>query len=111
MSKHEMIIRLLNRIELLFPLMNSIEKSLLQHNVQTKEVLNTREAAIYIGCSIWSIYRWRHNGKLKTSRPTNGRLYIERIECYNLMFLTEQISISGVASEEEKMAILNPVNN
>jgi hypothetical protein len=42
MSEIEIIIQLANRIELLFPLMNSIEKRLLQYNLQTKEVLNTR---------------------------------------------------------------------
>ena len=108
MSKHEIIIRLLNRIELLVPLINSMGERLLQYNLQTKEILNTREAANFMGCSIRSIYRWRHNGQLKTSRPNNGRLYIEKIVCYNWMLSITTVSISEKASEEEKLAILNP---
>ena len=108
MSKHEMIIKLGNRIELMVPLLKRIEKMLLPQTLQNKEVLNTKEAAIYMGCSIWSIYRLRHTGKLKTSRPNNGGLYWERSNCYNWMLSTGQLSISGKASEEEKMAILNP---
>ena len=108
MSKNEIIIRLLNRIELLVPLINSMGERLLQYNLQTKEILTTREAASYIGCSIRSIYRWRHNGQLKTSRPNKGRLYIEKIVCYKWMLSISTVSISEKTSEDEKMAILNP---
>jgi len=111
MSKNEIIIRLLNRIELLVPLINSMGERLLQYNLQTKEILNTREAANYMGCSIRSIYRWRHNGQLKTSRPNNGRLFIEKIECYNWMLSIATVCSTEKVTEAEKMSILNPGKN
>ena len=111
MSKNEIIIRLLNRIELLVPLINSMGERLLQYNLQTKEILNTREAANYMGCSIRSIYRWRHNGQLKTSRPNNGRLFIEKIECYNWMLSITTVCSTEKVTEAEKMSILNPGKN
>ena len=106
MSENEIII-LWNRIDKLYPLMRRIERRLFQKNIQSKDVLNTKEAAIYIGCSIWSIYRLRKTGKLKTSRPNKGRLYIEKIECYKYMLSITTVCITEKVSEEEKMAILN----
>ena len=110
MSENEMII-LWNRIDKLYPLMKRIERRLFQKNIQSKEVLNTKEAAIYIGCSIWSIYRLRRTGKLKTSRPNNGRLFIEKIECYNWMLSIATVCSTEKVTEAEKMSILNPGKN
>jgi len=108
MSEIEMIIQLGNRIELMVPVLKRIEKMLLQQTLLNKEVLNTKEAANYLGRSVSYLYKLRRKGQLNSSRPNNGGLYWERRDCYNWMLSTGQVSISGKASEEEKMAILNP---
>jgi hypothetical protein len=61
-----------------------------------------------MGRSVSTLYKLRHKGQLNSSRPNNGGLYWKRSDCYNWMLATGQLSISAKASEEGKMAILNP---
>ena len=108
MSKHEMIIQLGNRIELMVPLLKRIEKMLLQQTLLNKEVLNTKETAIYMGLSVSYLYELRRTYGLKANRPNNGKLYFKREDVYNWMLSTMPGNISRQVTQEEKMTILNP---
>ena len=98
MSEHEMIIRLLKRVE----------KMLLQQTLLNKEVLNTKEAANYMGLSVSYLYKLRRKNNLKANRPSNGRLYFKRIDVYNWMLSIAAVSVTEQVTEQEKLSILNP---
>ena len=99
MSEHEMIIHLLKRIE----------KMLLQQTLLHKEVLNSKETALYMGLSVSGIRRLRRKSKLPGYRPNNGRLYFKRIDVYNWMMSEAQAQAQEETQEEEaRMSILNP---
>ena len=97
MSDNEMIIQRLKRIE----------KMLLQQTLLNKEVLNSKETAIYMGLSVSYLYELRRTSNLKANRPNNGRLYFKRTDVYNWMMSTTLESVSGKGTEAEKMTILN----
>ena len=111
MSKHEIIIKMGNRIELMVPLLNRIEKMLSQQTLLNKEVLNSKEAAIFMGLSVPYLYKLRRTSGLKANRPNNGRLYFKREDVYNWMLSTTLESVCEKATEEEKMTILNLERN
>jgi hypothetical protein len=97
MSDHEIIIQLLKRLE----------RMLSQQTLLHKDVLNSRETALYMGRSVCSVYRLRRKNNLVGYRPNNGRLYFKRQDVYNWMLSIAQESISGPQREEEKLSILN----
>ena len=108
MSKLEIIIKMGNRIELMVPLLKRVEKMLLQQTLLNKEVLNSKEAAIFMGLSVPYLYKLRRTSGLKANRPNNGRLYFKRTDVYCWMLSTTLESVSEKLTEEEKMIILHP---
>ena len=89
-------------------LLKRIEKMLLQQTLLNKEVLNTKETAIYMGLSVSYLYELRRTFGLKANRPNNGKLYFKREDVYNWMLSSMPGSISSKVTEEEKMILLNP---
>lgn len=128
MSKSKMIIQMLNGIE---KMLKGIEKTLTQQTLIHKDVLNSSEAALYMGRSVSGIYRLRSQHKLPSYRPHNGRLYFYKVELFDwmrsdspgnrkelkapeeapaaveTMASTEEEEVSAEDEEEAKMAIFN----
>ena len=98
MSDFQIIIHLLKRID----------KMLLQQTLLHKEVLNSKETAIYMGLSVSGIYRLRRKCRLIGYRPNNGRLYFKRTDVYNWMLSSALERITDQGSEQEMLDILNP---
>ncbi|HEY3372819.1 MAG TPA: helix-turn-helix domain-containing protein [Prolixibacteraceae bacterium] len=84
-----------------------IERMLLQHTLLNKEVLNSKEAAIYLGLSRDYVGRLARKGKFPAFRPNNGRLYFKRMDLYNWMLSRALKPLSKKEMEQEKLNILH----
>jgi len=107
MSENENFIILLNRIETTLPILERIETMLLQQTLLNKEVLNSKEAAIYMGLSQSYVCKLARRNKFPSSRPNNGKCYFQRRDLYNWLVSIGRDSNSPI-TEAEKMVILNP---
>ena len=96
MSENEIILFQLTRIE----------KMLRKQSLLNKEVLNSIEAALYLGLSRDYICNLARKGECPSFRPNNGRLYFKREDLYNWMLARKQKSTS-YQTERAKLAILN----
>ena len=98
MSDNEMIIQPLKRIE----------KMLLQQTLLNKEVLNSKETAIYMGLSQSYICKLAARNKFPSFKPNKGRLYFKRVDLFNWILSKPRENISKQLMEKEKLTILNP---
>ena len=87
-------------------LLNRIFNLLLQQNLPNKEILNSREAGLYMGLSSNYVCRLARMGKFPSYRPNNGKCFFVKRDLHDYMLSTGRESI-GPISEAEKMAILN----
>ena len=97
MSDNEMIIQRLKRIE----------KMLLQQTLLNKEVLNSKEAGLYIGLSPDYVCTLARRDLFPSSRPNNGKCFYKRSDLHSWLLSSGRKSSSPI-KEAEKMAIINP---
>ena len=65
--------------------LESIEKMLTVQTLVKKEVLTSREAAIYLGLSLSYLYELVSQKTISAYKPNGGKLYFKRKELYNWM--------------------------
>lgn len=102
MSEDENFIILLNRMDTMLQKMEGIEKTLMQQTLLHKEVLNSKETALYMGRSVSGVYKLRRHNRLPGSRPNNGRLYFNRIDVYNWMMSEGKAKAEAKAKTKAK---------
>ena len=86
--------------------LNRIINMMLQNTLPNKEVLNSREAGLYMGLSPDYVCRLAREGKFPSSKPNNGKRFYKRRNLYKWLLSIGRESSSPV-SEAEKMAILH----
>ena len=87
--------------------LNRIIKMLVQQTLPNKEVLNSREAGLYMGLSPDYVCTLARRELFPSSRPNNGKRFYKRTDLHAWM-LSSGREISSSKKEAEKMAILNP---
>ncbi|HAH24350.1 MAG TPA: DNA-binding protein [Prolixibacteraceae bacterium] len=76
--------------------LESIEKMLKQQSLLKKEVLTSREAAIYLGLSLSYLYELVSKKTIPAYKPNGGKLYFKRKELYNWMLSKRKASNSEI---------------
>lgn len=102
MSKHDIVIQMLKGIE------QTLAQLALVHDLVHKDVLNTREAALYLGRSVNALYKLRSRCKLPGYKPSNGKLYFYKVELFDWMLSNSDAPVPQMlpesAQEVEAMA-------
>ena len=87
--------------------LDRIVEMLLQQTLPNKEILNSREAGLFMGLSADYVCRLARKNLFPSSRPNGGKYFYKRRDLHNWLLSSDRL-ISSSISEEEKMAILNP---
>ena len=87
--------------------LNRIINMLLQQTLPNKEVLNSREAGLYMGLSPDYVCTLARRGLFPSSRPNYGKRFYKRSDLHDWLLSIGRDS-TFVSSEAEKMDILNP---
>jgi hypothetical protein len=87
--------------------LNRIINMLLQQTLPNKEILNSREAGLYMGLSPDYVCWLARMGKFPSSRPNNGKCFYRKRDLRDWLLSTGR-SVNGPTSEAEKLVILNP---
>ena len=90
--------------------LESIEKMLTVQTLVKKEVLTSREAAIYLGLSLSYLYELVSKKTIPAFKPNGGKLYFKRMELYNWMLSKRKSSISRL-KEAVSQLVSNPLIN
>jgi hypothetical protein len=87
--------------------LNRIINMMLQQTLPNKEILNSREAGLYMGLSPDYVCWLARMGKFPSFRPNNGKRFYRKRDLRDWMLSTDR-TIGGPTSEAEKLAVLNP---
>jgi len=87
--------------------LESIEKMLKEQSLLKKEVLTSREAAIYLGLSLSYLYELVSLKKIPAYKPNGGKLYFKRKELYNWMLSKRKTSKYEMKEAVRQLSLTN----
>ena len=90
--------------------LNRIIEMLIQNFSPNKEVLNSKEAGLYMGLSPSYVCTLAREGKFPSSRPNNGKRFYLKSDLFDWLLATGRI-ISIPSSKALKLLMLNPREN
>lgn len=82
--------------------LEELKKLIKEQTLLKKEVLTSREAAVYLGLSLRYLYELSSNNKFPAYKPNGGKLYFYRKDLYNWMLSKRKASIADLKEDNRK---------
>ena len=84
----------------------SIEKMLSEQALLKKDVLVSKEAAVYLGLSLGYLYVLTGKNKIPVYKPNDGKLYFRRMDLNRWMLSKRKVVLNGMT--EASHPLTNP---
>ena len=80
-----------------------IEKMLSEQTLLKKEVLVSKEAAVYLGLSLGYLYKLTGKNKIPVYKPNDGKLYFRRMDLHRWMLSKRKTILTGLMEASRQL--------
>ena len=80
-----------------------IEKMLSEQTLLKKEVLVSKEAAVYLGLSLGYLYKLSGKNKIPVYKPNDGKLYFRRMDLNRWMLSKKKMILNGLTDDSRQL--------
>src|ERR1035437_9285376 len=80
-----------------------IEKMLSDQTLLKKDVLVSKEAAVYLGLSLGYLYKLTGKNKIPVYKPNDGKLYFRRMDLNRWMLSKRKVCLNGLTEASHQL--------